>query len=76
MQRWTAGAAATAYEREAQRAAAAVAAARAVRRPRAHRAARVQRLGISDALDYFADKANLIPGFRMFTSSSASTRST
>lgn len=26
-----------------------------------------QRLGISDALDYFADKANLIPGFRMFT---------
>jgi hypothetical protein len=28
---------------------------------------RVQRLGISDALNYFADKANLIPGFRMFT---------
>jgi hypothetical protein len=27
----------------------------------------VQRLGISDALDYFADKANYIPGFRMFT---------
>ncbi|MBK7870269.1 MAG: DUF4157 domain-containing protein [Saprospiraceae bacterium] len=27
----------------------------------------VQRLGISDALDYFADKAYLIPGFRMFT---------
>ncbi len=27
----------------------------------------VQRLGISDAWDYFADKANLIPGFRMFT---------
>lgn len=27
----------------------------------------VQRLGTSDALDYFADKANLIPGFRMFT---------
>ncbi|HYR09294.1 MAG TPA: DUF4157 domain-containing protein, partial [Longimicrobium sp.] len=27
----------------------------------------VQRLGISDALDYFADKANLIPGFRMLT---------
>jgi hypothetical protein len=27
----------------------------------------VQRLGISDALDYFADKANNIPGFRMFT---------
>lgn len=30
-------------------------------------APQVQRLGISDALDYFADKANLIPGFRMFT---------
>jgi len=29
--------------------------------------AQVQRLGLSDALDYFADKANLIPGFRMFT---------
>jgi hypothetical protein len=27
----------------------------------------VQRLGISDALDYIADKANVIPGFRMFT---------
>ena len=25
------------------------------------------RLGISDVLDYFADKANMIPGFRMFT---------
>jgi hypothetical protein len=28
---------------------------------------RVQRLGLSDALNFFADKANLIPGFRMFT---------
>lgn len=28
---------------------------------------KIQRLGISDALDYFADKAYLIPGFRMFT---------
>ncbi len=28
---------------------------------------RVQRLGLSDALDYIADKANIIPGFRMFT---------
>ncbi len=27
----------------------------------------IQRLGISDALDYFADKAHNIPGFRMFT---------
>jgi Domain of unknown function (DUF4157) len=27
----------------------------------------VQRLGLSDALDYFADHANNIPGFRMFS---------
>jgi hypothetical protein len=27
----------------------------------------VQRLGVSDALNYFADKANFIPGFRMLT---------
>jgi hypothetical protein len=27
----------------------------------------IQRLGISDVLDYFADKANNIPGYRMFT---------
>ncbi|HKY14886.1 MAG TPA: DUF4157 domain-containing protein [Microthrixaceae bacterium] len=27
----------------------------------------VQRLGIEDALDYFADKASFIPGFRMLT---------
>jgi hypothetical protein len=27
----------------------------------------VQRLGIQDALDYFADKANFIPGFRLLT---------
>ncbi|HZI11157.1 MAG TPA: DUF4157 domain-containing protein, partial [Myxococcus sp.] len=32
-----------------------------------HSEPQVQRLGISDALDYFADKANIIPGFRMFT---------
>ncbi|MDF1695267.1 MAG: DUF4157 domain-containing protein [Saprospiraceae bacterium] len=30
-------------------------------------APKVQRLGISDALDYFADKAYHIPGYRMFT---------
>ncbi len=27
----------------------------------------VQRFGMSDALNFFADKANLIPGFRLFT---------
>jgi hypothetical protein len=55
-----------AHEREAQRAAAAVVG----RQPftvRERTAPRIQRLGLSDALDYFADKANLIPGFRMFT---------
>jgi hypothetical protein len=54
------------FEREAHGAAAAV----ATRRPFSvieRTPPRVQRLGISDALDYFADKANLIPGFRMFT---------
>lgn len=33
----------------------------------AHTTPHVQRLGLSDALDFFADKANLLPGFRMFT---------
>ncbi|HBL58851.1 MAG TPA: hypothetical protein DDZ80_10140 [Cyanobacteria bacterium UBA8803] len=32
-----------------------------------HSPVQVQRLGISDALDFFAREANLIPGFRMFT---------
>src|SRR5262249_973497 len=27
----------------------------------------LHRLGMSDVLDFFADKANMIPGFRMFT---------
>ena len=54
------------YEREARQASSAV-----VRREpfsvRMRTAPRVQRLGISDALDYFADKANIIPGYRMLT---------
>ena len=32
-----------------------------------HATPSIQRLGIGDALNFFADKANLIPGFRMFT---------
>jgi hypothetical protein len=32
-----------------------------------HAPASVQRLGIRDALDFFAERANNIPGFRMFT---------
>jgi len=54
------------YEQEAHRASAAVVA----RRPftvSQRTAPRVQRWGISDVLDWFADKANNIPGFRMFT---------
>ena len=55
------------YEREAHRAS--EAALRGERLTIHERVSRpsVQRLGISDALDYFADKANNIPGFRMFT---------
>jgi hypothetical protein len=36
----------------------------------------VQRLGIGDALNYFAEHANNLPGFRMFTLVLASIRST
>ena len=55
------------FEREANQAAAAVARGERFEvRERVDRP-RVQRLGISDALDYFADKAYNIPGYRMFT---------
>jgi hypothetical protein len=65
LQRWTSRGG-DAHEREAQSAsAAAVRGERFTVRERT--APRVQRLGIGDVLDYFADKANLIPGFRMFT---------
>lgn len=32
-----------------------------------HGSPSVQRLGVADALDYFAEQANLLPGFRLFT---------
>jgi hypothetical protein len=54
------------FEHEANRASAAVVA----RQPftvSERTTPRVQRFGISDLLDWFADKANYIPGFRMFT---------
>jgi Domain of unknown function (DUF4157) len=55
------------FEREANQAAAAVGRGERFEvRERVDRP-RVQRLGISDALDYFADKAYNIPGYRMFT---------
>jgi hypothetical protein len=55
------------YEREAEHAGAAVAhgGSFTVRERTSHQ--KVQRLGLSDALDYFADKANMIPGFRLLT---------
>lgn len=55
------------YEREADEAAAAVARHETFAVRERTTSPRVQRLGISDALDYFADKAYNIPGFRMFT---------
>ncbi|MGH9563352.1 MAG: DUF4157 domain-containing protein, partial [Terracidiphilus sp.] len=55
------------YEREADSAAAAVAAGRSFTVRERVESPRVQRLGVSDALNWLADKANIIPGFRMFT---------
>lgn len=55
------------YEREADQAAAAVARHEGFAVRERVDSPCVQRLGISDALDYFADKAYNIPGFRMFT---------
>jgi Domain of unknown function (DUF4157) len=55
------------YEREAHQAASAVTQGESFSVRERTSGPKVQRLGISDALDYFADKANLIPGFRMFT---------
>jgi Domain of unknown function (DUF4157) len=54
------------HEREAQRAAEAVTAGRRFS-VQGRTRPRVQRLGIGDVLDWFADKANLIPGYRLFT---------
>lgn len=54
------------YEHEAHRASAAVVASRPFAVTE-RTTPRVQRFGISDLLDWFADKANNIPGFRMFT---------
>jgi hypothetical protein len=55
------------FEREADQAAAAVASGRSFAVRERVDTPRVQRFGISDALDWLADKANIIPGFRMFT---------
>ncbi len=55
------------YEREADHAASAVSRGESFSVRERVDSPRVQRLGISDALDYFANAANNIPGFRMFT---------
>jgi len=55
------------YEREADQAAAAVTSGRSFAVRERVDSPRVQRFGISDALDWLADKATIIPGFRMFT---------
>ena len=54
-------------EREAHQAAAAVVRGESFTPRERTSGRRIQRLGLSDALDYFADQANMIPGFRMFT---------
>jgi len=65
IQRYTPGGG-DSYEREAHQASAAV-----VRGETFHiqqrTSPRTQRFGLSDIRDYIADKANIIPGFRMFT---------
>ena len=55
------------FEHEAQRASAAAVRGNTFDVQERTGRARVQRLGISDALDFFARQANNIPGFRMFT---------
>ncbi len=55
------------YEREAHQASSAVLGRQEFTVSERTGGPHVQRLGISDALDYFAGKANLIPGFRMLT---------
>ena len=55
------------YEREADQASAAVTSGQSFAVRERVASPRVQRFGISDALDWLADKAYVIPGFRMFT---------
>jgi hypothetical protein len=66
LQRWS-PAHTDAFEDEARRASAAVLRGDPFDVGQRTGASRVQRLGLGDALNFFADKANLIPGYRMFT---------
>jgi hypothetical protein len=66
IQKWS-GSGSDHYESEAHRASAAASRGDSFQvRERTSRPT-VQRLGIQDALNFFADKANMIPGFRMLT---------
>jgi uncharacterized protein DUF4157/putative RNase toxin 15 of polymorphic toxin system len=65
VQTWSSGG--DAYEHEAHQASQAVASGQTFTVRERTSKTKVQRLGISDALNYFADAANNIPGFRMFT---------
>jgi hypothetical protein len=67
VQPFTRGAAGGFFEREAQHAAAVVAGGGAVGVAPVAGVPAVQGLGVSDALDFFAERANAVPGFRMFT---------
>ena len=64
---WAPGEASNSYEHEAHRAADAVMRHESFNVQQRTAQPQAQRLGMSDALNYFADKANMIPGFRMFT---------
>lgn len=66
VQKWSSGGG-DSFEHEAHQAAAAVASGQMFTVRERTSKSKVQRLGISDALDYFADKAYNIPGYRMFT---------
>ena len=66
LQRWTPSTS-DRFEGEANRAAAAVVRGEPFTVTERTAGPRVQRFGLGDVLDYFADKANNIPGFRMFT---------
>ena len=64
---WAPGESGNSYEHEAHHAADAVMRHESFNVQQRTSEPQAQRLGLSDALNFFADKANMIPGFRMFT---------
>lgn len=67
VQKWSSSNGTDSFENEAHRASAAVLSGQTFSVNERTSGAKVQRFGISDLIDYFADKANNIPGYRMFT---------